>query len=265
MSNSAQYAFSDGELAEKRLGLLADTFSESTRAFLNDALDGPTSLAIDLGCGPGHTTHLLAESLACEHVIGLDESHAFINSALRDANDQVSFLVHDVNDVPFPVGPADVIFSRLLLTHLEDPRLLITRWASQLTPGGSLLLEEAEDIRTDNKVLIAYMDIVMALLASQGNDLYVGRKLAELNNIDGLRPILNRRHVLNVPEHQAAALFSMNIKVWKSSEFIKATYQNSQITELEEQLTSMANDREARQPVEWQMRQLAFRNHRRAK
>lgn len=260
MSKFGRYAFSDSELAEQRLKSVADTFSESTRSFLRDVVDGPTGLAIDLGCGPGHTTHLLADTTGCGRAIGLDESHAFVNTALHDANEQVSFLVHDVTRTPFPVGPADIIYCRLLLTHLGDPRTLLVQWATQLAPNGRLLVEEVEAIRTENEVLVAYMDIVEALLASQGNDLYVGRRLASLDDIDGMTPELDRTYSIKVPERQAAAMFSLNIKAWKSNEFIKATYQDAMIAELEEQLISIASDREAEQPVEWLMRQLALRH-----
>ena len=74
MSKFGRYAFSDSELAEQRLKLVADTFSESTSSFLRDVVDGPTRLAIDLGCGPGYTTRLLADTTGCERAIGLDES-----------------------------------------------------------------------------------------------------------------------------------------------------------------------------------------------
>lgn len=260
MSKFGRYAFSDSELAEQRLKLVADAFSESTRCFLHDAIDGPTDLAIDLGCGPGHTTHLLADTTACERAIGLDKSQAFVSTALRSANDRVSFLAHNVTEIPFPTDPADIIYCRLLLTHLEDPISLLIRWATQLTPNGHLLLEEVEGIRTENEVLVAYIDIVEALLANRGNDLYIGRKLAGLGDINGLTPGLNRTFAIKVPEYQAAAMFSLNIKVWKGSEFIKATYQDTLIAGLGEQLTLMASDRDAEQSVEWLMRQLALQH-----
>ena len=259
MSKFGRYAFSDTELAEQRLKLVADTFSESTSSFLREVIDGPTGLAIDLGSGPGHTTHLLADTTGCERAIGLDESLAYVNIALHDANEQVSFLVHDVTEIPFPVSPAEIIYCRLLLTHLGDPRKLLTQWATQLTPNGRLLVEEVEEIRTEDEVLVAYLDIVETLLASQGDDLYVGRRLASLDHIDGMTPDLDRTCSINVPEHKAAAMFSLNIQVWKSNEFIKSTYADTMIADLEEQLILMASDRDAVQPVEWLIRQLVLR------
>jgi hypothetical protein len=57
------YTFGDTSLAARRLALLADVFEPPSRAFLaeftrvaGDQLD----LAVDLGCGPGHSTRLVA-------------------------------------------------------------------------------------------------------------------------------------------------------------------------------------------------------------
>src|SRR6266436_2669560 len=64
------YTFGDTDIAARRLELLAHVFEHSTRAFLREAPAARLGLAqnlaqkiaIDLGCGPGFTTHLIAKS-----------------------------------------------------------------------------------------------------------------------------------------------------------------------------------------------------------
>jgi trans-aconitate 2-methyltransferase len=53
------YLFGDSDRAVYRLQVLADVFASSSRTFLQDVVKMPPRLALDLGSGPGYTTHLL--------------------------------------------------------------------------------------------------------------------------------------------------------------------------------------------------------------
>ena len=55
-SSEMTYAFGDTDLAARRLALLAETFAESSRAFMREAAGGRLRMAADLGCGPGYST-----------------------------------------------------------------------------------------------------------------------------------------------------------------------------------------------------------------
>ena len=56
----------------------------------------PLGLAVDLGCGTGHTTRLLASVLRPRRALGLDQSASFAALAAADAPAGVEFAVHDV-------------------------------------------------------------------------------------------------------------------------------------------------------------------------
>ena len=134
-------------------------------------------MAADLGCGPGYSTHLLAETLAPGHTVGLDNSESFLALARPTASDRVSFCLHDITTGPFPSGPYDLIFSRFELTHLQRPEAVVGLWGSQLAPGGRLLMEEVEYVGTNHPVFTSYLEIQQAMLTDQGNSLYIGPKL----------------------------------------------------------------------------------------
>jgi SAM-dependent methyltransferase len=72
------YAFGDSALAARRLVLLAEVFEPTSRAFLAHVgahhSGPPPELAVDLGCGTGHTTRLLVSVLGPRRVLGLDQS-----------------------------------------------------------------------------------------------------------------------------------------------------------------------------------------------
>jgi len=142
------YLFGHTDVAAQRLQVLAEVFADSTRAFLRQVNRSKLALAVDLGCGPGLSTRLIAEILRCHHVVGLDTSPHFISLAQQPNADGISFYLHDVTAVPFPVSPCDLLYCRFLLTHLKQPRDILEKWATQLRSEGLLLMEEAEWIET---------------------------------------------------------------------------------------------------------------------
>jgi trans-aconitate 2-methyltransferase len=168
------YAFGDSAAAARRLGLLADLFAPTTQALLERFAGRPLDLAVDLGCGTGHPTRLLASVLGPRRALGLDQSASFVALAAAGAPPGVAFAVHDVTAVPFPAGPADLCFCRLLLSHLPDPPATLAAWATQLAPGGLLLVDEVERIHTADPALRGYLDTAAALLASRGQTLEIG-------------------------------------------------------------------------------------------
>jgi SAM-dependent methyltransferase len=257
-SPRTSYLFGDTDIAAQRLQVLAEVFADSTGPFLQDASTGTPRLAVDLGCGPGFTTHLLDTVLRCEHVVGLDNSPRFISLAQQTKTQTVSFHLHDVASVPFPVQPADLIYCRLLLTHLNEPGAAIAAWATQLRPGGLLLMEEVEWIETNHPVFRTYIDIVDALLRHQSNDLYVGRALDSLGGTETLTRRMSDVRRLRVANHRAAAMFVLNAQVWKTQPFVTTNYSSTQITALQEQLASLANAPSPVSEIEWGMRQVVF-------
>ena len=255
---NAKYAFGDSEIAAQRLGLLARVFAESTRGFVCGAISGKPELAVDLGCGPGHTTHLLAEVLQCDRVAGLDKSENFLSLAKKSETKKVSFYLHDVTSVPFPVGTADVMFCRFLLTHLHGPQWTIMKWVNELRPDGVLLTEEVERIHTQNTTFARYLEIVAAFLRDQGHRLYVGPLLDSFSKIGPLQKRESRVARLRVTNDRAAGMFALNMRSWKHLAFVRANYAREEIQELEEQLHALTNETNGKSEIEWGLRQIVF-------
>ena len=70
MSPRDTYTFGDDEVAARRLELLAHVYEPPTRALLARWAPPVVGLAVDLGCGPGHTTRLLHELTRTRDVAG---------------------------------------------------------------------------------------------------------------------------------------------------------------------------------------------------
>jgi trans-aconitate 2-methyltransferase len=252
------YLFKDTDLAAQRLLVLADVYAPSSRAFLQDAVNTVPQIAVDLGCGPGYTTHLLTKTTSSMRTIGLDNSEHFLTQARRNAAEGITFIRHDVTQVPFPTGPSDLIFCRMLLTHLQNPQSVIERCATQLRTHGLLLVEEVDWIKTENPILHTYLQIVAALLELQDNMLYIGPLLAQQQVGDGLRRRMSRVYHLPVSTKQAATMFSMNIPSWRNQPFVQEHYGTSMIEQLEQDLRELAEHSMGEGEIEWGMRQIAY-------
>jgi organic hydroperoxide reductase OsmC/OhrA/SAM-dependent methyltransferase len=246
-----RYAFGETEAAARRLARLAEVFEATSREFLREAVRFRPQLALDLGCGPGHTTHLLAEVTGTARAIGIDSSRPFVEAAGKTASELVSFLEHDVTAAPLPVAGADLIYARFLVAHLGDAEGAVAAWASQLAPGGVLAVEEVEWIRTANPVFSTYLAEVAELLATRGAELHVGPRLHLLTEGQGWRQRSSRLRVLEVPGRVAAKLFSMNLAVWRSD---PATGHVDRLEDLASALQELAAA-ESIEVVSWALRQ----------
>jgi SAM-dependent methyltransferase len=257
-----QYQFGDQDLAARRLEVVARVFEASTRQLLETAGRRPDALAIDLGCGPGFTTRLIAEVLGCEAVVGLDTSERFLAMARRAESAHLRFHQHDVLSTPFPEAPADLLFCRFLLSHLAHPGSCLEAWATQLSPNGLLVIEEVEAIETTQAVFGRYLGIVESMLKSQGTALYVGGPLESLADSPPLRRALRKRlsRALRFPvsNRDAAAMFSMNVPNWKDRPFIRENFNAESIEELEAGLRDLANAENTESAITWTLRQMIF-------
>jgi trans-aconitate 2-methyltransferase len=97
------------------------------------------STVVDLGCGAGNLTVLLAERWPQAHVVGLDSSSAMVDAAPVDAG--VEFVVGDVNDWSAPARSVDVIVSNALLQWVPGHLDLLPGLVGALRPGGWLALQ----------------------------------------------------------------------------------------------------------------------------
>ena len=256
----AAYVFGDNDVAAQRLHLVAELYETSTRDFVRQWVSPAARTVVDLGCALGYTTRLLAEALPSARTIGLDISVPFIEAAQRasGADRHITYLCHDVTQVPFPMAPVDVLFCRLLLTHMAEPLNVVAGWATQLRPGGILLMEEVEWIHTNCPVFNAYLDMQRALLQHQGNCLDIGPSLDTWPAPPRLQKRSSHVRSIPVPSAQAAQMFALNFQTWQHHAFVQAHFPATQIQHIEQGLQALAAEPRADIEIEWGMRQLAY-------
>lgn len=253
--SSASYAFGDSAAARERLELVGKIFDPPSRAFLLNATDSPPGLAVDLGCGPGGSTAMVHAATKAQRTVGLDLSAAFVAAATGRSAAGVEFLRHDITETPFPVGPADFLYARLLVAHLTTPEATIIRWLTQLVPEGRLALDEVEWIRTDERVLDEYLGIATALIAEHGGDMYAGPRLAAMPLAGAAVMRLSEVAVVAAPVGLAARMFGLNLGVWGASRWIVERYGTHTIDRLAETLGALSSSPRL-DGITWGMRHL---------
>jgi trans-aconitate 2-methyltransferase len=253
------YTFGDTDIAARRLKILNEVFGPPSAALLAEVVDGPPALAYDLGCGPGHTTALVSRVTAAGRTIGLDGSATHIARARASASGPVSFAIHDCLDLPFPAGPADLIYCRLLLAHLPDPVAAARSWATQLTPGGLLVIDEIEWIETAHPVLRAHLRLAESLIATTGARMVAGPLLAEVLSAGptALRKRVVRVSELPVPTARAATMFAMNLAVWGEEAVALGLCDRAELGELADGLSQLRNS-PASGEITWGLHQAAY-------
>lgn len=92
---------------------------------------------LDVGCGTGYLTHLIAQAGA--RVTGIDNSRSMIERA-QAAYPDLDFRVMSATDFHFP-APFDAVFSNAALHWVLDKDSVVDSIAQALRPGGRLVLE----------------------------------------------------------------------------------------------------------------------------
>ncbi len=104
---------------------------------------------IDLGCGPGNSTELLAARYPGSHVVGVDNSQAMLESARKrlPATDfsGVEFSLADIAQWQ-PATPPDLIYANAALQWVTGHESLFPRLFSMLAPGGVLAVQMPDNL-----------------------------------------------------------------------------------------------------------------------
>jgi trans-aconitate 2-methyltransferase len=99
---------------------------------------------VDLGCGPGNSTELLAARYPNAEVVGIDSSEAMLASA-RERLPQLRFERADVAAWQ-PARAPDLIFANAVLQWVPNHETLLPRLFERLAPGGVLAVQMPDNL-----------------------------------------------------------------------------------------------------------------------
>jgi trans-aconitate 2-methyltransferase len=114
------------------------------RDLLNAVPTHSVRRAVDLGCGPGNSTEVLAERFPGAEITGLDSSTDMIEAA-RARLPHLRFDLADIAAWDDP-GPFDVILANAVLQWVPDHATLLPRLVGKLAQGGSLAVQVPDNL-----------------------------------------------------------------------------------------------------------------------
>lgn len=116
---------------------------------------------IDIGCGPGNSTHVLASQFAEASVLGVDNSMDMIEAA-RKTYPAIDFQLCDASkDLPAIGDTFDIVFSNACIQWIPNHHHLLPHMMGLLREGGTLA------IQTPMNTKEPIHQIILELVASQ--------------------------------------------------------------------------------------------------
>jgi hypothetical protein len=153
-----------------------------------------------------------------------------------------------------------VIYVRFLLAHLPDPAELVEAWTGDLLPGGRLVLEEVEWIRTADAVFTEYLDLMASVLRARQTELYVGSVLGQLQPSE-CEVDHNKVARLDPTTADAAGLFSLNLTTVRLDPAVTGRRSEAELDSLAGALAGRLDDGRTGS-ISWGMRQVVLRRER---
>ncbi len=148
----ADYYLGHSQLELDRLAAQAVVLRPITERLLMKAGLRPGMRVLDIGCGAGDVSLLVAERVGPNgHVVGIDIAEKAVTLARQRAEalgcENATFYLTADPDCA-EEEPFDFVIGRYVVLHQQDPSEFIRAAASRLRPGGILAFHEI-DMRTD--------------------------------------------------------------------------------------------------------------------
>lgn len=161
-----------------------------TKRLLQDAGIVPGMRVLDIGCGSGDVTFLVAElTRDSGTVIGIDANQAAIAAAQGQAEthpgSNVSFIQGDLSELIPQLGEFDAVVGRRILMYLPDPTEVIRRLSQAVRPGGLFVFQESDSTLVPGRTVSMplhdrVVEWMWRTVECEGADIHMGFHLPEV-------------------------------------------------------------------------------------
>lgn len=194
MKNS-DYVHGYSERESTRLRDQSQTLAELLH---HDTVYPPGASVLEVGCGVGAQTVILARRSPAARFVAIDASADSVEAAKAAVAQagiaNVSFQVADVFLLPFAEGSFDHVFVCFVLEHLSRPLEAVRHLTKVLKPGGTLTVIEGDHGSTffhpHSAAAWRTIQCLIDVQAGTGADALIGRRLFPLLKRAGLRNVV---------------------------------------------------------------------------
>ena len=166
---------------------MSNPVDEMTERMLDDAGIKPGMRVLDIGCGPGSVTFMLARRVGNEgRVFAVDQSGKMLELARKNASDagisNVTFIAGGF-DAAFPErGTLDAVVGRRVLMYQADAAQAVMQLVDAIRPGGIIVFHEHDMVEiSDGQTSLPLHDRVRSwlreMLRREGANLRMGFEL----------------------------------------------------------------------------------------
>ena len=144
---------------------------------------------LDLGCGPGTTSNIIADFPQISHVIGLDIEARFLKYAQCNTfRSDIEYVQGDCYNIPLEDNSVDCCYSRYLFQHMQYPNKVLDEIVRVTKPGGIIGIHDVDGEMITEAPNVPYADKIKKLNARlksfSGGDVFIGRKLKDIMEAD---------------------------------------------------------------------------------
>ncbi|HEY8185433.1 MAG TPA: methyltransferase domain-containing protein [Pyrinomonadaceae bacterium] len=181
----SRYAIDGGREGKARLKLLARVMLPTTSQLLKRVGLSKGMKCLDVGCGGGDVTRLMASLVGPEgKVVGTDADLEVLTMAQQDAVterlDNVEFHHTDAS-VCQGEDENDLVYARFLLTHLSDPEKCLNAMVKACKPHGLIVIEDIDFAGSfcypPYPAYERYAELYQQVIQRRGGDPNIGPKL----------------------------------------------------------------------------------------
>lgn len=185
MGNLGHYVIRGGIEGRKRLKILARIMHAGTAGLLKRVNVSDGMACIDFGCGSGDVSIELSRLVGPSgKVVGADIDETKIELARQEASQlgisNLEFRVLDIRGAPSDFE-FDVVYTRFLLTHLNDPADAIDSFYRHLKPAGLLVVEDIDFsgyfVFPESKAFQRFHELYSTAVQRRGGDPNIGKRL----------------------------------------------------------------------------------------
>jgi len=205
---SQSYPLGGTQTERDRLLAQAKQYEASANWLLDQITIQPGWTAVDIGCGPIGILDLLSQRVGPHgSVVGLEREQRFVEMArgeiARRGLSNVTIVHADALNNGLEKSAFDFAHERLVMINVSARQQLLSEMLSLLRPGGTIALEDVDNISWLCQPAHASWDVLLnafhAAFHAGGGDGFIGRRLPGLLRAANVQNIRSRVTVETPP------------------------------------------------------------------